>query len=330
MKITVLVHLENAKPKASYDVVADQVKEALEKGGHKASILAVHADVKKLVAGLARQKPDLVFNLMETFGTGNLGDVGVAGLLDLLGMHYTGGGPGELYLPQDKALTKKLLAFDKLLYPDFAVFSRNADLETGGNLRMPLFVKPLRMDASIGIDAKAALVRDSKDMMERVLMIHKKLGDSALVEEYIEGREFYVGIVGNQEPLALPPIEVDFSKLPDGAPHVLDAKAKWDEKSAEFKGTKSKVAHDLPDELRAKLHKVSLGAYRAARVRDYGRIDLRMTEAGEIYVLEINPSCYLDQASEFAVAAAAAEVDYPTLIQRIVDAAVKRYEADGQ
>src|SRR5438445_373348 len=126
-----------------------------------------------------------------------------------------------------------------------------ASLENEGNLRMPLFVKPLRMDASIGIGARS-LVHSSQEMMQRVLEIHHKVNDSALVEEYVEGREFYVGVLGNQEPTAFPPIEMDFSGMPEGKPHVLDAKAKWDEKSPEYKGTKAVVA-ELPDELRAKL-----------------------------------------------------------------------------
>ena len=162
-----------------------------------------------------RRKPDLVFNLMETFGDNQLGAVGVVGFLDLLGLPYTGGGPGEFYIQEDKGLTKKLLSFDGIRYPEFAVFSADADLETGGHLRMPLFVKPLRMDASIGIDAKS-LVHSTKEMIERVAHIHKAVKDSALVEEYIEGREFYVGVLGNQEPQAFPPIEMDFSGMPEG------------------------------------------------------------------------------------------------------------------
>src|SRR5262249_23263431 len=197
-----------------------------------------------------------------------------------------------------------------------------ADLETGGNLRMPLFVKPLRMDASIGIDARS-LVHSTKEMMERVLDIHKRVGDAALVEEYIEGREFYVGVLGNADAQAFPPIEMDFSGLPEGAPHVLDAKAKWSRRSAEYQGTKVVLA-DIPDELRAKLQKMSLEAYRALRVRDYGRVDLRLTDTNEIYVIEVNASCYLEQTSEFATAAAAAGLDYPTLINRIVECALQR------
>jgi D-alanine-D-alanine ligase len=324
MRITVLTHIEGTRD-ATPDVVVEQIAAALAENGHDASVLAVHDDLGKLVGGLKRRKPDLVFNVMETFGTDQLGAVPVAGLLALLGIPFTGGGPGEYYLQEDKALTKKLLSFDGIDYPGFAVFSQEADIETGGNLRMPLFVKPLRMDASIGIDA-GSLVRSALDMMKRVVHIHEKLEDAALVEEYIEGREFYVGVLGNQEPIAFPPIEVDFSKMPDGAPHILEAKAKWDEESPEYKGTKSVIA-DIPDELRARLHKVALGAYRALRVRDYGRIDMRLTEAGDIHVIEVNASCYLERSSEFAMSAEAADISYEQLIGRIVDEAIGRTKA---
>ncbi len=321
MKITILTHLESEKAK-EHDVVVDQVSDALRGAGHKVSVLGVHGNLLKLRAGLMRRKPDLVFNLMETFGDTQLGAVGLAGLLDLLGLPYTGGGPGEIYIQEDKALTKKLLAFDGIRYPEYALFSPDADLEIGGQLRLPLFVKPLRMDASLGIDSRS-LVRSTHDMMERVRDIHRRLHDAALVEEYIEGREFYVGVLGNITPQAFPPIEMDFSGLPDGVPHVMDAKAKWDEKSLQYKGTRAVVA-SLPDELRARLQKTALDAYRALRVRDYGRIDMRLTEANEIFVIEVNASCYLEQTSEFAVAARAADIDYPTLINRIVECASER------
>lgn len=323
MKITILTYLESeGDPK--HDVVVDQVFEALKEGGHTPSILGVHGDVSKVVTGLKRRKPDLVFNLLEMFGQNIRGDVAVAGLLDLLEIPYTGGGPGELFLRQDKGLAKKVLAFDKVLSPDFAVFSPH-DMETGGNLRMPLFVKPLRTDASIGISGAKSLVHDATAMMKRVVSIHETLKDSALAEEYIEGREFYVGVLGNIRPTAFPPIEMDFSGMRDGMPHVLDSKAKWDETSAEFKGSKSILA-DITPELRARLQEVSLAAYRALRVRDYGRVDLRLTEAGDVYVIEVNASCYLERTSEFAVAAEAGGIDYPTLVNRIVELAVERSE----
>jgi D-alanine-D-alanine ligase len=160
--------------------------------------------------------------------------------------------------------------------------------------------------------------------MERVAAIRKELNDAALAEEFIDGREFYVGVLGNGQPKALPPVEVDFTGFPEGVPKVLDSKAKWDERSKEFKGTKSVLAN-LPDELRARLQKVAVDAYRALRVRDYGRVDLRLTDTGDIYVLEVNASCYLERNSEFAMSAAAGGIEYPKLIERIVELALERY-----
>lgn len=322
MNITVLTGLENDDPK-SYDVVVDQVSSALRKKGHRVSIFGVHDDLRKLVSGLARRKTDLVFNLLESFGEDTGGDVAVAGVLDLLRLRYTGGGPGELYLRQDKALAKKVFAFEDILYPHFAVFSQNSDFETAGKLRMPLFVKPLTADASIGIDGDS-LVRDASSLMKRVLTIHEKIDDSALVEEYIEGRELYVGVLGNREPIAFPPIEMDFSAMPEGMPRIVGSKAKWKKNSVEYKSTKSVLA-EIPDELRAKLQKVAVDAYRALRVRDYGRVDLRLTETGDIYVIEVNASCYLEENSEFATAAKAAGIEFPDLVDRIAELAVERY-----
>jgi D-alanine-D-alanine ligase len=325
VKITVLTYLDSENENSKeYDQVVPQVARTLRRLGHRVSVLGVHGDVKRLIAGLSRRKPELVFNLMEMFGDNVFGDIPVTGLLDLLGLRYTGSGPGELYLSQDKGLTKKLLAFEDILYPRYAVFSRQAAFETGGNLRMPLFVKPLRSDASLGIGGKS-LVHDAVALMERVAAIHKELEDSALAEEYIDGREFYVGVLGNSQPKALPPIEVDFTGFPEGVPKVMDSKAKWDERSKEYKGTRSVIAN-LPDELRAKLQKVAVDAYRALRVKDYGRVDLRLTETGEIYVLEVNASCYLEKSSEFAMAAGASGLDYPRLIERIVNLASERME----
>jgi D-alanine-D-alanine ligase len=325
VKITVLTYLDSENENSKeYDPVVPQVARTLRRLGHRVSVLGVHGDVKRLIVGLSRRKPDLVFNLMEMFGENVFGDIPVTGLLELLGLKYTGSGPGELYLSQDKGLTKKLLAFEDILYPRYAVFSRQAAFETGGNLRMPLFVKPLRSDASLGIGGKS-LVHDAVALMERVAVIHKELDDSALAEEYIDGREFYVGVLGNGQPKALPPVEVDFTGFPEGVPKVMDSKAKWDERSKEYKGTKSVIAN-LPDELRARLQKVAVDAYRALRVRDYGRVDLRLTDTGDIYVLEVNASCYLEKSSEFAMAAVASGLDYPRLIERIVNLASERFE----
>lgn len=322
MRITILTYLEKNGGEIT-DASVEHIAEVLRKSKHEVAILGIHGDIKALIDGLAANKPELVFNLMEMFGKNWQGDVGVAGLLQLLGYKFTGGGPGEFYLRQDKGLAKKILAFDQIATPNFAVFDQAKGFETGGNLRMPLFVKPLRADSSQGIDA-GSLVHDMKELMDRVKMINEKIKDAALAEEYIDGREFYVGVLGNQEPTALPPIEMDFSGLPEGAPRFMDHKAKWVKKSKAYQGTKAVVA-EIPDELHAKLHKISLTACRALRVLDYARVDLRVAETGDIFVLEVNSSCDLDKNGEFAMAAAAGGLDYQAVIDRIVEAALSRY-----
>jgi D-alanine-D-alanine ligase len=323
MDIAILAYLEpgDAKP----DIVMEQVAAALQAAGHKTSIVSFTNDVAELVNGLKKPKPDLVFNLAESFGDDIIGGaMGVAGLLDLLQLPYTGGGPGEIFLQEDKGLSKKLLAFEQIPYPDFATFAPDADFETGGNLRMPLFVKPLRMEASIGIDERS-LVRNTQQLMERVLYVHRTFGDAALVEEYVEGREFYVGVIGNQQLMALPPLEMDFSGLETGALPVMDNKAKFDVHSPRYHGTQV-VVPPLEPELRARLQKVSLEAYRALRVRDYGRIDLRLTETGQIFVIEVNANCYLEEHSEFALAATAQGISYVELVNRIAELALERWK----
>ena len=321
MRITVLTYVEEEN--GEKDGVVAQVAAALRKHKHTVSVLAVHADVKKLIGGLARRKPDLVFNLLEEFGEHPSGNMLATGLLDLLGYRYTGCSPSEFYLGQDKVLAKRLLAFENILYPQFAVFSQDKGFESAGNLRLPLFVKPVAQDASIGI-GKKSLVRDSAALMRRVLAIHEECNDAALAEEFIDGREFYVGVLGNGEPLALPPIEADFSRLPEGAPKVYDRNAKWEPGTVEHAAISTGLA-DVPDELRARLQKVAVDAYRALRVRDYGRVDLRVAVTGDVYVLEVNASCYLEKNDEFAVSARAAGIEYPDLVQRIVELALARY-----
>ncbi len=327
MNVTLLIYLEQDTPE--HDKSVDQIAAALQAAGHKTSIFGVRGDVSKMITGLRRRKPDLVFNLLEQFNDQMLGLVEATAVIELLGIPYTGSGAGELYLQEDKALSKKLLAYENLLYPDFAVFSRDSELETGGNLRMPLFVKPLRMDSSLGIDGSQSLVRNTTELMEQVTRIHRELNDSALCEEFIDGREFYVGVLGNHEAVAFPPIEIDFSKMPPGSPHVLDGKAKFDESSAEYQGTVAVVA-DIDDQMRARLQQVALEACRVLRARDYARVDLRVAETGDIYVIEVNANCYLERESEFAMAAAAAGIEYDELISRIAEHALQRHASKTQ
>lgn len=318
MKITILADLYSD---GSHDPAVGQVAAALRRGRHTVSRLLVPDDLRAITTGLARRKPDLVFHMINDFG-GESGLIATAAVVDAMKIPYTGGGPGELFIRGNKGLAKKILAYEGLNCPDFAVFSRDATLETGGNLRMPLIVKPLERDGSIGIGANA-LVRSVPELMERVLAIHRRVKDSALAEEYIEGREFFVGVLGNRDPVAFPPVEMDFSGLPAGAPRVLDYKAKWEANTPEFRGTRA-VVPELPEDLKARLQKAALDAARALLVRDYARVDLRLSETQKIYVIEVNANCDLADGSEFATGAQAAGIDYTTLVNRIAELAIER------
>jgi D-alanine-D-alanine ligase len=320
VKVTVLIFRDSADES---DAVAEQVRGALEAHGHDARILEIEDDLRRLVTKLEQEPPDAVFNLVETFaGKDVLGDVGVAGVLELLDIPYTGTKVGDLYLSQDKSLAKKLLAFEGLRTPDFAVFHPDDDFETAGRLKYPMFVKPLRSDASIGIDA-GSLVVTTPELLERVALIHRELGDAALAEEFVDGREFHVGVLGNVRATAFPPVEIDFSGMPEGAPKVLDSKAKWDTDSPEFKGSVAKIA-ELDDELRARLQETAVAACRAVRVRGYGRADLRLTAAGDLHVIEVNANPYLEKGAEFAMGAQAAGKPHDVVIREILDLAMAR------
>ena len=326
MNIIVLTHVdsEDGKP----DIVVPQVIAALRSKGHRATHLDVGADAVLLASRLRELRPELVFNLAEGFEGDDWGDAPIAALLHLLGLTFTGSGPRTLYVTQDKVLTRKLLAYEGIRTPGFAVFTRSDGLETAGRLRMPLFVKPLASDASIGIDAKKSLVTDVTGLLERVALIHEEIGDAALAEEYIEGREFYVGVIGDRELVALPVVEMDFSKLPEGATKVADFAAKWEEGSDEYAGTRS-ILPDLPDALRAQLQDVAVKTCRALGLRDYARVDMRVSESGDVHVLEANANPYLEKGSELARAAAAHGVAYEDLVERIVALALERAKRLG-
>ena len=319
MKVTVLAHVEPGDPR---DEVVDQVAGALGRR-HQVDVLEVYDDVVGMVSRLRELRPDLVFNLCEGWSDDVFAEPGVAALLELLKVPFTGSGSAEILLTQDKGITKKLLSFAGVLSPRFAVFNSDADIEKGGTLRMPLFVKPLRGDASIGITSEDSVVHDSPSLMRRVIEIHERHSDAALAEEYIEGRELYVSVLGNRQPEALPPIELDLSGLPEGRPAVADRDVKFDAEMCARYGIVSRVA-EVSDELKARLQKAALDAYRALRVRDYGRVDLRLNRAGEIYVLEVNANAYLLKDEALAFAAESAGYDYPSLIEKILALAMER------
>jgi D-alanine-D-alanine ligase len=322
----VLLHTKDALD-PPVDPVLDQLEDALKHGGNDCRRLAVDDSVEPLVSALTHNRPDLVFNLAESFGGKSALESNVAALLNLLGMRYTGSSPAGLMMAGDKTLTKKVLSFHGILTPRFATVFRGA-VDWAGDIDFPLILKPPQEDASLGITQKS-IVNDVQELLQTISSIQGEYPGPVLAEEFIEGREFYIGVLGNSDAQALPVMELDFSGYPDDRPKIASWAAKWgdagDEKGEEFEGTKSVFPSDLPEDLATRMQKIAVSAFNALRLRDYGRADLRVSSKEEIHVIEVNPNCYLERNAEFATAAAKSGLEYGALIARIVELANARY-----
>jgi D-alanine-D-alanine ligase len=325
VKITVLHSKDALDPPV--DPLLDQLEAALAANGHTSRRVAVDDAVQPLIDALTKEQPDLVFNLAESFRGKSALESNVAALLNLIDLRYTGSSPAGLILAGDKTLTKKVLAFHGIQSAKFATVFRG-QVDWAGDIDFPLLVKPPQEDASLGITQKS-VVNNVKELLDVMGGMQEEYQSAVLVEEFIDGREFYVGVLGNAIVEALPIIELDFSKFPAGLPKIASWEAKWgdggDEKGAQFEGTESVFPTDLPEELAKKMQQVAIDSFQALRLRDYARIDLRVTPGEEIFVIEANPNCYLEEKSEFARAAQKSGLEYAALIGRIVELASARY-----
>ena len=296
--------------------VEEEVAEALIKLGHEPVLHELDGTTKSLL-GLARLDCDLVFNLCESFGDDDTADFKVAGFLELIGRKYTGSGTHGLMLAQDKAIAKKIFSFHGIPSPTFAKSFRGR-LDFSHDLQFPVIVKPAREDGSIGIEF-SAVVTSIRELMERMDWLHANFDSPVLIEEYIDGREMYVGVLGNDKPEALPVVELDLSKLPDGTPRIAAAEVKWGKGTKAYRDTKSVIASDLSEETVASLQQTAVAAYQALELRDYGRVDMRLQPDGRVQVIEVNPNPWLSSRAEFAMAARKSGRTYSQLIEEIVD-----------
>jgi D-alanine-D-alanine ligase len=325
MKIVIL-HSEDAV-EPPVDPVLAQIANVLKGAAHETSFQVVLSDVVALATALRAAEPALVVNLAEAFDGKSALESNVAALLNLLDLRYTGSSPAGLMLAGDKALSKKMLSFHGVRSPEFATVHRG-DVEWAGDLAFPLIVKPPQEDASIGI-THASVVHNVQELLAQMGEVQGRFHQPPLVEQFIDGREFYVGVIGNADARALPPLEMDFSGFPTDRPRIASWAAKWGEEGegdgAEYAGTRTIIPNDLTPELDERLRTTALDAFHALRLRDYARVDMRATEAGDVYVIEVNPNCYLEQNSEFARAAAADGMPYDALIGRLIELASARY-----
>ena len=302
--------------------VEEEVAEALGKLGHDASLHVLDGSIKGLHA-LARLDCDLIFNLAESFAGMDTADYCIAAYLELVQKPFTGAGSHGLLFAQDKGVAKKILEFHGIHTPVFARSYRGR-LDFSHDLEFPVIVKPAREDGSIGIEFNA-VVSSIRELMERIDWLHSNFDSPVLIEEYVEGREMYVGVIGNDNPTALPVVELDLSKLPQGTPRIAGAEVKWGKGTRAYRDTKSAVADDLPEETVSQLQTTAVAVYQALELRDYARIDMRLRPDGRVAVIEANPNPWLASKAEFAMAARKAGRTYTELIEEIADMAMARY-----
>jgi D-alanine-D-alanine ligase len=310
--------VEQKIEEAEYDVAR-----ALMAGGHDVLMIGIGDDVSPLLAKLAAFQPKLVFNGCEGFRKNARHEYAIAALLDMYAYRYTGSSPTALLVARNKSLTKKVLAFHGIRVPAFAEFHEGDELVRPSELRFPLIVKPLLEDASIGI-AQASVVEDDASLKQRIEFIHTKYHQAAIVEELVEGREVYVGLLGNDELEVLPLTEMTFGE-PETAEHrIATYKAKWDEDYRKKKKIKNVFARGVSEQLTARIGEICTTAFHALWLQDYGRVDVRLAHDDEVYVLEVNPNPFIADEHELAEAAKKSGLKYNAFIQRIVDEAMAR------
>ena len=300
----------------------------LRKLGHDVETLAVFDDVKAVFDKMELFKPDLVFNLCETFFSDRAHEPNIPALLELMRVPYTGAGPDALMLCKDKALAKKLLAFHRIRVARFVVSSRERPLRRLGRFSYPAFVKPVGEEASDGI-ALASLAKNEGEAIERAHFLHERFESDALVEEYIDGRELYIGVLGNKRLTVFPPREIFFGQPPDDAPRFATAKAKWDDAYRKKWKIRNGPAGPLVPAVERKLAELARRVYRILHIRGVGRIDVRLTPQDEVVVMEANPNPALAKEDDFAQAAAQVGIGYEALIRKMLENAI-RWKSEPQ
>ncbi len=298
--------------KMEFDVV-----HTLREQGHEVLPVGVGSDLGVIRKAIQEFRPDIAFNLLESFADVATWDQNVVAYLELMRLSYTGCNSRGLILAREKSLAKKILTYHRVPVPDFVVVPRGRTVRRPRRLGFPLIVKSLTLDASIGI-SQASVVEDETKLEERVRFIHESIGTPALVEEYVEGRELYVGILGNQRLQVLPTWELDFAGLPEEARRIATERLKWSLSYQKKHGIASGAAKDLPETLVRSIVGLCKRVYRSLMLSGYARIDLRLTEDGRIVVLEANPNPQLAFGEDFAEAAEAAGVHYGPLLERIM------------
>ena len=301
----------NAEWKMEHDVIV-----TLQERGHDVEVLGVHDDLSGIRPAIDRFHPQIVFNLMEAFAGVTTFDQNVVSYLELLRIPYTGCNPRGLMLARDKALSKKLMAWHRIPVPGFFVVRRGERARLPKRLRFPLIVKSLFYEASVGI-SQASVVETEEQLHRRVQFIHERVGTAAIVEQFIDGRELYVGVAGNERLRVFPVWEMSFARMPDNRWRIATERVKWSDQYQKRHGVTTDAA-TLSDADATRIAHIAKRAYRALDLSGYARIDLRMDASGGVYVLEANPNPNLAYGEDFAESGEASGVSYEELLERIV------------
>jgi len=307
------VDLATVEWKTEWDVVS-----TLRGLGHTVEPLGVISDLGVIRGAIEDAKPHIAFNLLEAFDEVGVFDQNVVSYLELKRVPYTGCNPRGLLLARDKSISKKLLHFHRIPVPEFTVFHMGQKIRRPKRLEFPLIVKSLTQEASIGI-SQASVVEDDDKLRERVAFIHRSVGTDAIVERYIEGRELYVGVLGNLRLQVLPIWELVFTNMPEDSRRIATERVKSSLKYQEKVGVQTSEAKDLPEGMPARIRHLAKRVYRILELSGYARIDLRLDESGHIYVLEANPNPQLAYGEDFAESAELAKIPYKKLLQRILN-----------
>ena len=304
-----------------------QVADALRVRGHEVILVGVRNDLQYLVRCLEDIRPELVFNAVEAFH-GNAGlEYMVPAMLEAEGWRYTGSPPLALLVSRNKAMSKKVLAYHGIRVPGFVTCRPGEALAVPDGLRFPLIVKPLQSDASAGI-AQASVVQDQAALADRVAMIHQRFDQPAIAEEFVDGRELYVSVIGNGDAVDILPItEMVFDKRRTRAEErIATQSAKWDEDYRARKGIRNVFARPLSRAARERIASICRTAFRVLWLRDYARLDVRLASDGEVWFIEANANPFISYGHDMANAAEKAGMDYYRFVQRLVDEALARHE----
>ena len=330
LRVLVLVHEELVPPKdvSGYDLAQVEwkmefdVTETLALMGHTVEVVGLRSDLTVLDRALKRFHPDVLFNLLEDFHDIAVNDQNWVTYLELLLIPYTGCNPRGLLLSRDKALSKKVLSYHGIPLPHFAVFRRGDAFAVPEGLSFPLIVKSLILDGSVGI-SQASVVSTESKLEERVGFVHDSIGSDAICEEFIEGRELYVGVLGNERLTTFPVWELHFGKKPKSTRLIATDKVKWSDRYQSRVGVRTDEAALGPAQAK-KVSNLARKAYRILGLGGYARIDFRMGPDGSVFFLEANPNPQLAYGEDFAESAEKAGIGYESLVQRILNLALNR------